>query len=99
MGMMSSMPSASLAASDMRTLVHGGSNVRFELDAGDAGNAAHGARSASAGRAAGDRTVERGEGHAEIDMAGLIDIDAVDQAEFVDVDRHFRIEDFLRPRQ
>src|ERR1035437_2300256 len=37
----------------------------------------------------------RGQGHADGDLPGRIDVNAIDQAELVDVDRHFRVVDLL----
>ena len=91
------MPIVSLAASDMRSLVQGGSKVSSSLTSGHAG---HGAGSAlDFGRqAACHRTVGRGQSHADRDLSGVVHVQAVDQAELVDVDRHLRIVDLLECR-
>ena len=88
------MPSASLAASDIRSLVQGGSKVSSSLTPVTPGTRARGALHFGR-QGAGHGTVRRGQGHADEHLAGIIDIDAVDQAEFVDVDRHLRVVDLL----
>jgi hypothetical protein len=98
MGMRSSMPSISLAASDIRSFDQGGSKVRSILTPVTPGTARM-ARSTSAGKlpATGQLGAVRVMRMADLpDGGGIIHGDIVDEAELVDVDGHLRIVDRLQ---
>ena len=94
--MMSSIPSANLAASDMRALVHGGSNTNSSFTSVTPGTART-ARSTSPGSV--PATGQLGAVNV-MRIATLPSFTrpcaAVDQAEFVDVDGHLRVEDLAQ---
>ena len=71
---------------------------QVNLDAGDAGNRADGildpARHVAGHRAAGCR-----QGHIDLDLPVVIDIDFVNEPQFVNIDRDFRVIDGLQSRR
>ena len=89
------MSSATRASSDMRLWSHGGSKTMVTLTLCDARHRGdrvlHPAR-----HLAGDRAAGRRQGHVDGDVAVVVDLDPVDQAELVDVGRDFRIVDGLQ---
>ena len=89
--------SATFASSDMRSGVHGGSKTIVDRHVGDAGHETdrvlHPAR-----HLAGDRATRRGQRHVDVDVAVVVDVDAVDQAELVDVGRDLGVVDGLQRR-
>src|SRR4030081_2846815 len=70
---------------------------QIDVDHADAGNA--GARVLHHGRQLSrGRTVRRRQGHYDVDGAVVLDVDLIDQAEFIDVSRNFGIEHRLQRR-
>ena len=90
--------SATRASSDMRSGVHGGSKTMLTVTLPTPGDEADGVLD-PARHLAGDRAARRGQRHVDVDVAVVVDVDAVDQAELVDVGRNFRVVDRLQRRR
>ena len=69
---------------------HGGSNTKLTFTPLIPGTLAT-AFSTQIGNIACHRTSRRGQGHFDLDVALVIDVDFIDQAKLVDIDRNLRI--------
>ena len=91
------MSSATRASSDMRLWSQGGSKTMLTVHVLDARDARDRVLD-PARHLAGDRAARRGQGHVDRDVAVVVDVDPVDQAELVDVGRDLRVVDGLQRR-
>ena len=91
------MSSATRASSDMRLWSQGGSKTMLTVTALTPGHGGDGVLD-PARHLAGDRAAGRGQRHVDGDVALVVDVDPVDQAELVDVGRDFRVVDGLQRR-